>query len=94
MTRPPAVHDHRCAEFLQSLSRYLDGELAAADRRAIERHLRECPCCEDVLDSLKQTVAICHEEGRPELPPAVRRRARARVSALLRQAPRQRARAR
>jgi len=94
MMRPSPNHDHRCVDFLERLSRYLDDELAAADRRTIERHLRDCPCCEDVLDSLKQTVAICHEEGRPELPPAVRRRARARVSALLRQAPRQRARAR
>jgi len=94
MIRPSVNHDHRCVDFLERLSRYLDDELIAADRRAIERHLRDCPCCEDVLESLRHTVAICHEEGRPELPPVVRQRARARVSELLRQAPRRRSGAR
>jgi len=92
--RPPANHDHRCVDFLERMSRYLDDELVAADRREIERHLRDCPCCEDVLQSLRHTVEICHEEGRPDLPPDVRKRARARVSELLRQAPTRRAKAR
>jgi len=90
MTRPSADDDHRCLESLERLSRYLDDELAAADRRVIERHLRDCPCCGDVLESLRHTVAICHDEGRPELPPIVRQRARARVSELLSHAPRRR----
>jgi anti-sigma factor RsiW len=94
MIRSSADHDRRCVDSLERLSRYLDDELAAADRRTIERHLRDCPCCEDVLESLKHTVAICHEEGRPDLPPAVRQRASARVSELLRRAPARRARAR
>ena len=94
MTGPSAGGDHRCVEFLERLSRYLDGELAAADRRVVAQHLRDCSCCEDVLQSLRHTVEICHEEGRPDLPAAVRRRARARVSELLRQAPPRRARAR
>jgi anti-sigma factor RsiW len=94
MNHPDVGHDHRCVEFLERLSRYLDDDLPAADRRTIERHLRDCPCCEDVLESLKHTVAICHEEGRPDLPPDVRQRARARVAELLRHAPPTRARAR
>ncbi len=87
-------HDHRCRDFLEQLSRYLDDELPAAERKTIESHLRDCPCCEEVLDSLKHTVAICHDEGRPELPPEVRRRARARVVALLQRAPARRVRVR
>jgi anti-sigma factor RsiW len=94
MNRPGASHDHRCVDFLERLSRYLDDELPASDRRAIERHLRDCPCCEEVLSSLKHTVDICHDEGRPDLPADVRRRARARVSELLRHAPPARARRR
>ena len=74
---------HTCAEFLERLSRYLDNELAAAERDTIEKHLRECPCCEDVLHSLEDTVALCREKGRPELPPDVRARASARVKELL-----------
>ena len=79
-------HDHHCRDFLEQLSRYLDDELPAADRRTIQRHLKDCPCCEEVLDSLEHTVAVCHEEGRTELPPDVRRRARARVAELLQRA--------
>jgi anti-sigma factor RsiW len=94
MNHPGVGHDHRCVDFLERLSRYLDDDLPPASRQTIERHLRDCPCCEEVLESLRQTVAICHEEGRPELPPDVRQRARARVSDLLRQAPPMRSRAR
>jgi anti-sigma factor RsiW len=94
MNEPHAGHDHRCQEFLERLSRYLDDELPATDRQTIERHLRDCPCCEDVLDSLRQTVALCHDAGRPDLPADVRQRARARVTELLRRAPARRARVR
>lgn len=87
-------HDHRCADFLERLSRYLDDDLPPAERRAIERHLRDCPCCEDVLESLRFTVTACHEKGRPALPRDVRQRAKARVAELLRQAPQGRSRAR
>ncbi|RPJ61076.1 MAG: hypothetical protein EHM24_26705, partial [Acidobacteria bacterium] len=74
------------ADFLERLSRYLDDELAAADRRTIEKHLRDCPCCEDVLHSLEHTIALCHEE-RPQLPEGVRARASARVKELIAQMP-------
>jgi anti-sigma factor RsiW len=87
-------HDHRCQDFLERLSRYLDDELPAPDRRTIETHLRDCPCCEEVLDSLKHTVSLCHEEGRPELPPDVRQRAKARVAELLHRSAVRRSRAR
>jgi anti-sigma factor RsiW len=94
MSHPPAGHDHRCQEFLERLSRYLDDELPPPDRRTIEAHLRDCPCCEEVLNSLKHTVSICHDEGQPELPPDVRERAKARVVELLQGAPARRQRAR
>ncbi len=73
----------RCRDFLERLSRYLDGDLPAPDRRTIEKHLGDCPCCGDVLESLKETVALCHDKGRPALPRDVRARARQRVKALL-----------
>ncbi len=81
------AHDHRCADFLERLSRYLDDDLPDPERLVIERHLRDCPCCEEVLDSLKFTVSICHEKGRPALPRDVRQRARARIAELLHHAP-------
>jgi anti-sigma factor RsiW len=78
-----AEHAHTCRDFLERLSRYLDDDLPLADRRTIEKHLADCPCCEDVLESLKDTVALCHDKGRPSLPKEVRTRARQRVRALL-----------
>lgn len=74
---------HRCRDFLERLSRYLDDELPARERRTIEKHLADCPCCEEVLSSLRDTVALCHDKGRPGLPRDVRSRARQRVQALL-----------
>jgi anti-sigma factor RsiW len=88
MKGPDFDHDHRCTDFLERLSRYLDDELPEAERSVIEHHLRDCPCCGDVLDSLKFTLTACHEKGRPALPRDVRQRARERVAELLRQAPR------
>ncbi len=87
-------HDHRCQDFLERLSRYLDDELPVAERSDIQQHLRDCPCCEEVLASLKHTVDVCHDEGRPELPPEVRQRARARVAELLQRAHVKRAKSR
>lgn len=87
-------HDHRCRDFIEQLSRYLDDDLLATDRQKVERHLRDCPCCEEFLGSLKHTVAVCHDEGRPELPPDVRLRAMARVADLLQRPPHKRARVR
>jgi anti-sigma factor RsiW len=94
MKGPDLDHDHRCADFLERLSRYLDDDLPEAERSAIERHLHDCPCCGDVLDSLKFTLTACHEKGRPTLPRDVRQRARARVNDLLRQVPQKKARTR
>jgi anti-sigma factor RsiW len=76
-------HAHRCRDFLERLSRYLDNDLPAGDRRSIEQHLSDCPCCEEVLDSLRDTLVLCHEKGRPALPREVRTRARQRVRDLL-----------
>jgi anti-sigma factor RsiW len=76
-------HAHQCRDFLERLSRYLDDDLPAPDRRTLERHLSDCPCCGDVLDSLRDTVMLCHEKGKPALPRDVRTRARQRVQELL-----------
>jgi anti-sigma factor RsiW len=87
-------HDRSCRELVEQLSRFVDGDLSAADRRDVAQHLRHCPCCDDFVESLRRTVALCHEAGRTNLPPAVRARARRRISTLLAQVPGTRATAR
>jgi anti-sigma factor RsiW len=78
-TRPSA----RCRALLLELSRYVDGDLAPARRRALQRHLVKCDCCGRVASNLLRTVAACHAEGRRQLPRTVMSRAAKRVRALI-----------
>jgi anti-sigma factor RsiW len=80
MTRRPSS---ACRAYLERLSRYVDGELSSRAQRDTVLHLEHCPCCHDLVDSLRQTVTLCHAEGRRRLPPAVRARAKARIAELL-----------
>lgn len=80
MTR--ATED-RCRALLEQLSRYVDGDLGPDERRAMALHLRRCPCCQSMADSLKKTVATCQKAGRARLPEDVRRRAKSRITTLL-----------
>jgi anti-sigma factor RsiW len=73
----------RCRALLEQLSRYIDGELTPAQRRSLTAHLRRCPCCQTMADSLKHTVETCRKAGTARLPADVRTRARARIATLL-----------
>jgi hypothetical protein len=44
-------------EWTEKLSEYLDGELPAADRRAVERHLSACAHCAGIFAGLSSVVA-------------------------------------
>ena len=46
-----------CKECRQRLSEYLDQELSAELRQAVERHLAECTDCVRELEALRQMVA-------------------------------------
>ncbi len=43
-----------CSQASGRLSAYLDGEIAAAERGAIEQHVRACPACEAELAALRR----------------------------------------
>lgn len=45
---------------------YCDGELAPAQREAVETHLRECPACRRELASTRRLWAEVEAAGRPE----------------------------
>jgi anti-sigma factor RsiW len=77
----------RCRRLLEQLSRYIDGELTATERRAVAGHLRRCPCCQTMADSLKHTVELCRKAGGARLPSDVKSRARARITTLLASGP-------
>ncbi len=77
------VRSDRCRQLLERLSLYVDGDLNGAERRSLMAHLRRCPCCDSLAESLKHTVSLCRDAHSSRLPPAVKARARARVAALL-----------
>ena len=78
-----ARHGRDCRELVEQLSRLIDNDLPAAERRAVMQHLRRCPCCDDFVASLERTVRVCQEAGHVELPPAVRAGAVARIGRLI-----------
>ena len=78
-----ALAEDRCRRLLEQLSRYIDDELTATERRAVAAHLRRCPCCQTMADSLKHTVEVCRKAGGARLPSDVTSRARARITTLL-----------
>ena len=89
--RRPSPH---CRALLAELSRHLDGDLSAARRRDIERHLADCHCCEEMAARLRLTSAVCRRTAPRPMPARVRARAEARIRALLSDIPRERRAAR
>ncbi len=63
-----------CAEELDWILRYLDGELAEPLCRKLERHLAECPRCHTVFHTLRRTIELCRRYGRIPMPEEVRER--------------------
>ena len=45
----------------ESLSAYIDGELAGRERAQVEQHLKECQACAENLRTLRQTLALLKE---------------------------------
>jgi anti-sigma factor RsiW len=64
----------KCGEMLAELSDYIDGELEARLCAEIEAHMRECPDCRVMVDTLRKTVFLYRTHGRTEMPDDVRGR--------------------
>lgn len=50
------THEH----WTDRLSDYLDNDLPAGERAAVDAHLRECPACRATLDELRAVTARAH----------------------------------
>lgn len=64
----------KCKDMLGDLSEYIDGELEADLCAEIEAHMRDCPVCQVMVDTLRKTVIIYRKHGQVEIPPDVRSR--------------------
>lgn len=64
----------------ETLSSYLDGELASPARAAVERHLADCPGCRTRLDSLRRVVDTLRRIERAAPPPTLAQHVQRRVA--------------
>ena len=56
-------------EWTDKLSDYLDDELEAAERTAVDAHLRECADCSAVLGDLRRVIALAQAAAAHARPP-------------------------
>lgn len=56
-----------CQQTVESLSLYLDGELAAARQREVAAHLQECCACREELESLRLSSELLGLLSSPSL---------------------------
>lgn len=64
-----------CSQLLSSLSEYIDGALSPELCAAIEEHMKDCQRCTIVVNTLKKTVELYHENAEgTELPDDVKQR--------------------
>ena len=64
--------DLACAELVELVTEYLEGTLAAGDRRRFEAHLGECPHCAEYVEQVRATVALSGRLREDDLGPEAR----------------------
>lgn len=57
-----------CQQLLAFLSDYIDHDLSEDLASEIREHASTCHDCHVVLDTLNQTVILCHEAGKRGIP--------------------------
>jgi anti-sigma factor RsiW len=60
-----------CNKHIQEIADYIDGELDAKLCDDIEDHLKDCKNCRLMVDTLKQTVILCKDGEKEELPESI-----------------------
>ena len=68
-----------CKHVWQFISAFIDGEVDAALREEIDRHLETCDICSAVLDSTRNVVVLVADERVFELPAGYSERLHARL---------------
>ncbi|MCX6621847.1 MAG: zf-HC2 domain-containing protein [Acidobacteria bacterium] len=86
----PQRHDAlECREIFELLSEYLDEHLSPEECERVRRHIDDCGPCVDFLESLRRSVALCHECGPVEKPSPLPAGVRERLLEVYRRATRQ-----
>lgn len=83
-----------CFEFKESISLYIDGELAADEGRLFEEHLGSCAECRSEYDEIVRIVGLCRDVQDVELPDNFREELHKKLVAAAENAPEKAARQR
>lgn len=70
----------QCSRYQEAIAELVDGELAPATQRELERHVEGCPACRALIADLKSIQAAAFTLDRLELPPHVLPRLQARLA--------------
>jgi anti-sigma factor RsiW len=63
-----------CAELVELITDYLEGELPARDRKRFEAHLTGCDGCDAYLDQMRRTIATTGRLREEDIPTALEER--------------------
>ncbi len=72
-----------CKHVWEHISAYIDGDVDAALRAEIDKHLETCEICSAVLDSTRNVVVLVADNRVFELPAGFTERLHARLDAEL-----------
>lgn len=59
---------HTCKDAIDLLHAYLEGELPAEQKAALEAHLGSCEPCVDFVATYRQTPALCKKALEAKMP--------------------------
>ena len=57
---------NHCKDLLSSMSEYIDGSLNDELCNDLEKHLSDCNNCRVVVNTLRKTIEIYHDQGSQE----------------------------
>ncbi len=57
-----------CSEVMEQLADYLDEDVRAELRRAVDEHLHDCRDCSYYVDTVRQTIVLYQADRRIEVP--------------------------
>jgi anti-sigma factor RsiW len=66
--------DLACAELVELITDYLEGELPARDRRRFEVHLTACDGCDVYLEQMRHTISVTGRLREEDVPPDLEER--------------------
>ncbi len=71
-----------CKHVWQRISAYIDGDVDAALRAEIDRHLEHCEICSAVMDSTRNVVVLMADDRVFEIPAGFSERLHQRLDAV------------